>query len=342
MRHVCAFLLLLLSTSLAVAQQEYPRAEVFGGYSYLHIDTQGVTDSTLDTLCNDIFGAGTCPPGTFRVHTGFNGWNAAAQVNANRWLGVKADLSGHYGTPVTLSADAIAFLNNLGITGLPPKANSFSYLFGPVVSRRFNRYTIFGHALFGANRAGVNIHVKVNQLQIPAFTISNTALAMAFGGGVDVKIARHFALRGQADYFYTGHDFTDLVPDIAAHQNNVRASVGIVYSFGASSARASSTEPREAASPIPTTGMKISALGVMVRLGRNQGAEIADESPNGVAALAGIHVGDVINSVDGKPVSTPMELAAELANHVAGDKIKLGFLIRGQWQTETVLLLGNH
>ncbi len=61
-----------------------------------------------------------------------------------------------------------------------------------------------------------------------------------------------------------------------------------------------------------------------------------------MAALAGIHVGDVINAVDGKPVRTPMELAAELANRAAGDKIRVGFLIRGMWQTETVLLLGNH
>jgi hypothetical protein len=29
-----------------------------------------------------------------------------------------------------------------------------------------------------------------------------------------------------------------------------------------------------------------------------------------------------------EPVNTPMELAAELANHPAGDKIKIGFLIR--------------
>jgi len=50
MRHVCAFLLLLLFASSAFSQQEYPRAEVFGGYSYLHIDTQGVTGSSLDAL----------------------------------------------------------------------------------------------------------------------------------------------------------------------------------------------------------------------------------------------------------------------------------------------------
>src|SRR5208282_5567377 len=80
MRHV--FLLLPLFVSLAFAQQDFPRAEVFGGYSYLHIDTQGITGSSLDAECNALFGAGACPPGTFQVHNAFNGWNAAVQVNA--------------------------------------------------------------------------------------------------------------------------------------------------------------------------------------------------------------------------------------------------------------------
>jgi S1-C subfamily serine protease len=88
--------------------------------------------------------------------------------------------------------------------------------------------------------------------------------------------------------------------------------------------------------------MLIPSLGITTAIGNNPGAEITDETPNGIASLAGIHVGDVINAVDGKPVKTPAELAAELASHAAGDKIKIGFLIRGQWQSETVLLLGSH
>ena len=88
--------------------------------------------------------------------------------------------------------------------------------------------------------------------------------------------------------------------------------------------------------------MLIPSLGVTAVIGSNPGAEIADEAPNSIAALAGMHAGDVINTVDGKPVKTPLELAAELTNHAAGDKIKIGFLIRGQWQTEAVLLLGSH
>jgi S1-C subfamily serine protease len=85
--------------------------------------------------------------------------------------------------------------------------------------------------------------------------------------------------------------------------------------------------------------MKIDALGVMVTTGRSEGAEITEVAPNGVAALAGLHPGDVINAVDGKAVKTPMELAAELSNRAAGDKVRLGYSLHGQWQSETVLVL---
>ena len=88
--------------------------------------------------------------------------------------------------------------------------------------------------------------------------------------------------------------------------------------------------------------MKIGALGIMAAVGTSEGAEIAEIFPNGVAALAGLHPGDMINAVDGKPVKSPMELAAELSGRPAGDKVRLGYLLHGQWQSETVVLLGNN
>jgi hypothetical protein len=70
--------------------------------------------------------------------------------------------------------------------------------------------------------------------------------------------------------------------------------------------------------------MLIPALGMTAVAGNAQGVEITDEAPNGVAALAGLRPGDVINAVDGKPVKTPMELASELSSRAVGDKVKLG------------------
>ena len=62
-----AVAILLLGT-LVMAQQEFPRAEVFGGYQFAH----------------------------FTPSINANGWNAAVNGNVNRWFGVTADFSGAY------------------------------------------------------------------------------------------------------------------------------------------------------------------------------------------------------------------------------------------------------
>ena len=67
---LCAFLVSTLASA-----QDYSRVEVFGGYSYLHVDTQGISSSSLIALCTSVIGA-TCPA-TFKVRPSFNGWEAA-------------------------------------------------------------------------------------------------------------------------------------------------------------------------------------------------------------------------------------------------------------------------
>ncbi|PYV94850.1 MAG: hypothetical protein DMG89_23990 [Acidobacteria bacterium] len=62
-------------------------------------------------------------------------------------------------------------------------------------------------------------------------------------------------------------------------------------------------------------------------------------STNSVAGLANLRVGDVINSVDGKPIHSPTEVAAELANRVSGTKVRIGYMVRGYWQSEAIVIL---
>ena len=292
MRCACIFLLCLFVSGFAFGQDS--RADLFGGYSYVNIDTNGLTS-----------------------RQNANGWEASVSGNFNKWFAVEGDVSGYY---KTYSVN----LKSLDLGILDVKVTDYSYAGGP----RINLRPVFIHALFGGD------HLTGSAL---GYSVSQDGLAGLVGGGVQWKVSGPWSVRASADYAFTRHN---IFGGPSVTQNNVRASVGIVYSFGRT--EHASPSPRQSAPSTPGAGMKISALGIIVSLGTNPGAEITDEAPNGVAALAGIHVGDVINAVDGKPVGTPMELAATLANRPDGDKVRIGFLIRGQWQKETVLLLGNH
>jgi hypothetical protein len=292
MRRISAFLFCLFVSGFALGQDS--RADLFGGYSYLNIDTNGLTS-----------------------RQNANGWEASVSGNFNRWFAVEGDVSGYYKT-YSVNLESL----NLGI--LDVKVTDYSYAAGP----RINLRPIFIHALFGGD------HLTGSAL---GFSESQDGLAGLAGGGVQWKVSGPWSIRASADYVFTRHN---IFGGPSVTQNNVRASAGIVYSFGGTE-RASKT-PRQSVPRASGSGMLIPSLGITATVGNNPGAEIIDEAPNGVAALAGLHAGDVINTVEGRPVRTPMELAAELANHAAGDKIKLGFLVHGQWQTETVLLLGNH
>ena len=104
---LCA--LLSIFSVLALAQ-EPAKAEIFGGYQYLHVNS-GVSGAP-----------------SFN----FNGWNAAVSGYFTRNLGITADFSGNYGTVSSVNT------------------RIYSYLFGPVVRfPNSSRVTPFAHALFG-------------------------------------------------------------------------------------------------------------------------------------------------------------------------------------------------
>ena len=344
MRHICVLLLAGFST-IAFAQKDIPRVQVFGGFSYLHIDTQGVTGTSLDARCNRI-SSGACPTGTFHIHPNANGWNASADVAVHRWFGIKADFSGHYLTPLTLSPAAQSVVTKAGVSGFPPNATNYAFLFGPVAHRDFHRYTVFGHALVGLDRFSFGTITTppftVSSVSVPSMhvNIANTGLGVAFGGGFDVKINDRFSIRtGQIDYLYTQHNFNFIVKTVNTHQNNIRASVGLVFHFGVRP-----TQPTQPATHRVSSGstdtMPIPALGIYVR-SDNAGARITEVVPNSVAASAGVHPDDIINSVNNAHIRTATELAGIVSSIAPGSTVRLGIRVRGMWQTETTVILGS-
>jgi hypothetical protein len=84
MQKVVALLSLLLCLSVPLWSQDYPKAEIFGGYQFLHTggDTGGVNA---------------------------NGWNASVTGNFNKSFGVTGDFSGAYKSVSGVSASIYTY-----------------------------------------------------------------------------------------------------------------------------------------------------------------------------------------------------------------------------------------
>jgi len=167
MKYLLSILVLLTVSTFALAQ-EAPKAEVFGGYSYMRQD-------------GGDFGG-----------INMNGWNASFNYNLSNVLGLKADFSGHYKNDVFVTS-----INGRRVAG---DTSDFTFLFGPQFTlRKYGKITPFAHTLFG----GVRGKTKVS---IPGTVISDTdtVFGAALGGGVDLKLSRNLAFRMiQADYLLT-------------------------------------------------------------------------------------------------------------------------------------------
>ena len=214
-------LFVLLAPVFAIAQ-EAPRAEIFGGYSYLHMDTQQLSAST-GPACLQI----AIVPCPIHTHSGANGWDAAGQFNLNSWLGIKADIAGHYNTPVSVDFNSANALGALNVNVSGPRQHTYDFLFGPVFSYRRRGYTPFVQALLGDE------HVSFGAIQLPLnlgslAPPSHDYFALAIGGGVDIRVARHFLVRaGEFDY-----QFVKASGGNSRHQNDFRFSTGVVFALG--------------------------------------------------------------------------------------------------------------
>jgi hypothetical protein len=246
-----------------------------------------------------------------------NGADVSFVANFNQWAGAERNFSTYY--------------KHLNIGGTGVSVRDFNIVFGPRLRYKWaSVHALAGLDDFGGSALGGSS--------------TNGAFGAAIGGGVVFKISRRIGLEGGGDYLVTRHN---LLLGSAVTQNHVRAIAGVVFTFGSVGA---SVEQVAQSTPAPArsqriapraagAGVSIPALGIRAVAGDSQGATIASEESNGVAALAGFREGDVINSVDGMPVKSPAKLAAALSELASGAKVRLGRMVHGEWQTETVIIL---
>ena len=162
-----------------------PRFEISAGYSYINFS-----------------------PGDPFANFNNQGATGSFTVNANRFLGLTAEVGGY------------TFTRN--VNGVNLDGGLTTYLFGPRLNlRKFEHFVPFGEFLIGGARGGGPITGGANQ----------SAFTLAAGGGVDVVFNKYLAWRfAQIDYLMTNFSGTNVNPN--ARQNNLRLGSGVVLRFG--------------------------------------------------------------------------------------------------------------
>jgi hypothetical protein len=168
--------LVLLTVLSGAAWAQIPtKGNVFFGYSY---------DRT-SIVANDT--------------SNLNGWDFTLEGKFAPWIGLVADIDGHYG--------------NHNFSGISADVAAHNVLFGPRLSVSVGRFRPFGELLFGVG------HISRNN----GISDSDTSFVNGLGGGLDYKIFGPVTWRGQLDWINTRF--------YGEGQNGVRFSTGIAVHF---------------------------------------------------------------------------------------------------------------
>jgi outer membrane immunogenic protein len=168
--------------------------------------------------------SGKAPPAQLEATLAYSADRGSGSANSNFWMqGGKAEFSAAFSRSFSLVGD-VAVLHASNINSANGSIGLVSYLFGPRFSyRRYSRFTPFGQILIGGVH-GFDAYFP----SAAGFTLTPDAFAMAAGGGVNVPVSRHLAIRPvQVDYFQT-----QLPNNAANRENNLRVGAGIVFAIG--------------------------------------------------------------------------------------------------------------
>jgi opacity protein-like surface antigen len=157
--------------------------------------------------------------------TSFNVFGGGGQVDFNfgSVFGIKADFMGY--------TQGSGLRNQLREHGFAAQANGnlFTYMFGPQVKKHTGMFQPFGEALFGAAHTNAYATILTDEGRILQGSGNNNAFAMALGGGLDLAVSKHIALRPvEVDYLLTRFG----ARNYHANQNNFRYLGGLDFMFG--------------------------------------------------------------------------------------------------------------
>jgi len=183
------------ATAATSNAQEYPKSEIYGTYSGLLADID-VSHATI-------------------TGHGLDGYGLGFQYNLAKYFGLVAEFTSNSSSgPIRDQQGTIVLMLDTRVNVL---------LFGPRLAYRTKRVTAFAHYLIGtANR-------KLGYDNVPSVT--NTELAMGVGGGLDVNITKHFAIRAAQFDYVPIHSDLPLNSGGGRWFRNFRYQGGVVFKF---------------------------------------------------------------------------------------------------------------
>ena len=216
---LCAF-----ATPAAAQDQPAPKWELYGGYSFFHpgADVHGQLPGALLPLSS-------------RLEANPRGFGGTITLNVNHWLGISFDGSDHWGSgekTIPRTIDDAGFAN---------------FSVGPKITYRGHRFSPFVEVLVGGHRL------------MPETFHDVTKLGFMFGGGLDINLSRHVALRLlRADYVISDYRFGASPVTPNTEIRGVRLQTGLNFMFGggappAAPSAACSVQPTEVFAGEPVT-----------------------------------------------------------------------------------------
>ena len=201
MRLAAVVVLCVIGTFAAGQDQPAPKWELYGGYSFFYPAT-------------DIHGLlpGGLLPVSSRVESNPRGVGASLTYNFNRWFGLTADGSGHWGS------------GENGVGGRIDDAAFYSASMGPKLTFRSRHFSPFVEALVGWHSLDSDLFQ------------SDSGFGFMAGGGVDLNLTRHLAWRViRGDFVFSNHQYgpSAIVP--ATDVRGVRLQSGLVFMVGGKS-----------------------------------------------------------------------------------------------------------
>jgi hypothetical protein len=201
MRLAVVAVLCSIGTLAAAQDQPAPKWELYGGYSFFHpgADVHGLLPGGIS-------------PVSSRLEPNPRGAGLSLTYDFNRWFGLTLDASTNWGSRETGLGRRIddAAFSNLS--------------FGPKITFRSAHFSPFLEALVGDHRLMPDAFHDVDKLGFMG------------GGGLDINVSRHFALRlFRADYVMSSYQYGTSTSTPSTPKTDIRGArlqSGVVFMWG--------------------------------------------------------------------------------------------------------------